>query len=120
MREREREKTSNIRYDNMHIIFLPKKTLNYCGVCHIYTHAQNDIQKIPCQCIYTPFQCTFFSKSEKMLSTIVSYILRKCNVICHPRDGSQLKKYNPFILSSFHHPYSLRTFSNNFIKIAGK
>ena len=54
--EKEREKTSNIRYDNMHIILLPKNIKLLCGVCHIYTHAQNDIQKIHCQCIYTPFQ----------------------------------------------------------------
>ena len=55
-REREREKTSNIWYDNVHIILLPKNIKLLCGVCHIYTHAQNDIQKIHCQSIYTPFQ----------------------------------------------------------------
>ena len=58
MREREREKKHQIygMIICIILILLPKNIKLLCGVCHIYTHAQNDTQKIHCQSIYTPFQ----------------------------------------------------------------
>ena len=60
-REREREREKKHQIYGMIIciilILLAKNIKLLCGcVSHLYTHAQNDTQKIHCQSIYTPFQ----------------------------------------------------------------